>query len=202
MSTIDEKLKHFNELILKDAASERDALLQQIRAEMEENLNKKRLEFREQADKMLKQEISEAEREKNNIISKAALEGRQLLMKTREDIVNAVLDETRNKLREFVAGNGYYDFLAEQIKKSCEQAGDGELVIYLASSDLSRFSSQLEDLKKELPASPAFYGIDEDIIGGCRVFNRSKNIIVDNTLSERLNLCADKFFEVCKLRID
>lgn len=202
MSTIQEKLEHFNEVILKDATSERDRILQNMKAEAEKRIDLEKRKFQEQADRFLKKEISLAENEKNNIISRAILEGRQLLMNTREGIINSVFSEVRQILEEFAGSNEYLSYLSASIRKSCIQAGSGELTVYISKRDMEKLSGKLENIKIELPPSTEFQEINDEVIGGCQVLNKTKNILINNTLIEKLEANREKFFEVCGLKID
>lgn len=198
MSSIEEKLKHFNDLILKDAIAERDKILEQIKREMNNTLNKKRAEIQKEADEFLRKEIAVLEREKNNRIYRATVEGKQLLMKAREDILRILLEEVKAKLIEFIKSEDYYAYLIRQIKESCAQAGSGRLTVYISKTDAERFSPRLDEIKNQLPAGATIVEIDEEIMGGCRVFNEDESIIVDNTLAKRLELVKDNVFEICK----
>gem|GEM_PF-369198 len=202
MSSIDEKIQDFNELILKEAVSERNKIIEQIRNEMETLKAQKSKKFREQADEVLRKETAAAEREKNNIISRAVIEGKQLLMRTRENIIKMVFDDTRKQLSEFVSGDEYLPYLIRTIKESCSQAGEGRLTVQISSADYQRFHPTLEGLRQELSGVIDFEAINDDIIGGCTVINRKENILIDNTISKKLELSGDGFFETCELRID
>ncbi len=202
MSSIDEKLQNFNDLILKEAAAQRDRILRQIREENEALIESKRKDFEEQAAEMLRRELYNIEREKNNIISKALVESRQLLMKTREGIINSVFDYLKEELETFTQSDAYAQYLKEDIRNSCRLAGEGKLVVYLSGADTDRYSSLLNELLKEFPRIEMFEPAAEDVIGGCRVVNRSSNILVDNTFAKKLELNRDSFFEISGLRID
>lgn len=202
LSSIQEKLEFFNEVILKDAASERDRILEQIRTEMEERIAREKKKFQEQADEFLKKEVSSAENEKNNIISKAIVESRQLLMKKREEIIESVFDDAKKLLSQFVDKEEYFPYLCRQIRHSCHLAGEGELVVYVSKKDMERFSHMFEGIKKDLPPGTTFEETDNSIIGGCRVLNKALDIMVNNTLLEKLEANRYNFFEICDLKID
>lgn len=198
MSSIEEKLKHFNDLILKDAIAERDKILEQIKREMNNTLNKKRAEIQKEADEFLRKEIAALEREKNNRIYRATVESKQLLMKAREDILRILLEEVKAKLIEFIKSEDYYAYFIRQIRESCAQAGSGRLTVYISKVDAERFSPRLDEIKNQLPAGATIEETDEEIMGGCRVLNEDESIIVDNTLAKRLELVKDNVFEICK----
>ncbi|MCX7841821.1 MAG: V-type ATP synthase subunit E [Clostridia bacterium] len=202
MSGIQEKLEHFNEVILKDAIAQRDRIMERTRAEIEERLGMEKKRFQEQADESLKKEITQAENEKNNIISNAIMESRLQLIKAREAMLDTVYAEVREALRNFVVKDQYLSYLRQLIIQSCTIAGEGKLTVYVSSYDLERFASDFKNLSGELPEGTVFEGVEDDIIGGCRVHNRDKDIVVNNTLSEKLRAGMDNFFEICDLRID
>ncbi|NSW90897.1 MAG: hypothetical protein HPY74_09565 [Firmicutes bacterium] len=201
MSSLEEKLAHFNEVILNDATSERDRILLQTKSEIDSLIERKKNEFQQQADEILKKEKASAEKEKNIAISKAIIESKQLLIKAREDMVNAVFNDVRKLLEDFVRKDDYYAFLSEEIKKSSRLAGKGEMVIYLKENDLRRFSKELEALKEELPEGIYYEGVKDDIIGGCRVLNRTERLIIDNTLLKKLEVRMDMFIRTFGLKI-
>lgn len=202
MSSIQEKLEHFNDVILKDAIAERDRILESTRTQMEERISQEKRKFQEQAEGLFKKEVALAENAKNTMVSRAIIESRLQLIKAREEILQTVLNDAEKVLKEFVCGEEYLQYLSRQIKQSCSLAGEGELVVYITSKDLARFSAALEDIKEELPDNTAFVGVDDDIIGGCRVQNLARDMVVNNTLSEKLKAGMDNFFEVCNLKID
>lgn len=202
MSSIQDKLRHFNEVILKDAASERDRILEQLKSHTEERITLEKRKFQEQAVQFLKKESALAENEKNNIISRAIIESRQLLVKTREDIIKTVIEDAKIMLDEFVHKVEYSTYLFLQIVHSCSLAGEGMLTVYLSKKDMERFLYLLENIKKELPPDTTFEQTDDEIIGGCRVFNKTLGIIIDNTLIGKLESNRDSILEICNLQID
>lgn len=202
LSSIDEKLQHFDEIILKEAASERNRILLQIKNEQEVLINRKKQEFQEQAGDILRKELGTVEREKNNILSRAVTDGRQLLMKTRENIIDSVFDALGKKLETFVRSGSYLSFLTDSIRQACTLAGNGELVVYLQKEDLERISPHIEPLKRDQPRIAALEPTDDAMIGGCRVFNKTAGIFIDNSLLKRMELCKDEFFEISGLRIE
>jgi len=195
MSTLEEKLEHFNEVILKDAAWERDKILKLARDEVDKMIEEKKQGFHMKADETLKKEITQADKEKNITISEAFTEGRRLLMETRDNIIDSVINYVKQLLEQFVMQDSYLDYLKEEIKKSWMQAGEGERVLYLNRRDIDRFSKNLEDLRKELLSDIQIIEANTDIIGGCKVLNKSKGIVIDNTFLKKLEMNRDIFLE-------
>mgnify|MGYP000971246020 CR=1 FL=1 len=202
MRNIYEKLRHFDEVILKDAAAERDKILQQIEADSQERIARERKKLEEQARQLLEKETVQAEVEKNNIISKAIINSRQLMVKKREEIVSSVYDETKRLLEDFVKKDDeYLPYFLKSINNALGVAGGNDSVVYLTASDMQRFARQLEQLKKELPFQVTFEQAGDDIIGGCKVYNKTTDTVADETLAGRLESNKEKILEICDLKI-
>lgn len=202
MGSLSEKLEFFNEVILKDATSERDRVMHQLEEETRARLSSERKKFQEEADAFLKKDTALTENEKNRIISKAILESRQLLIKKREEIMDAVFSDVKALLKTFVESQEYSSFIEAQIKASCSLAGEGELTVLVSKGDMQRFSFLIDRLKENLPSGILFEETGDEIIGGCQVINKSTNIIVNNTLMERLKCEMDSFLEKRNLKLD
>jgi len=201
LRSIKDKLRFFNEVILKDATAERDRILRQIKALSEERISQEKSKFQEQAEQLLRKETSLAENEKNNIISRAVIESKQLLAKTRNEIIETIYNEVKGKLVEFVQKEEYLNYLHEQIIDSCSRAGEGNLIVYLCERDMQRLKDKLENIKHNLSRDITFEQAGDEIIGGCRVLNQTAGIIVDNTFIRRLESNRDSILEICGLHI-
>lgn len=200
LNNIDEKLTHFNEIILKEASAQRNRILEEIKADEENLLTARRKEFEEKAAELLRKETYAAEREKNNLISHALSDGKLQLMKMRETIIESVYSELRLKLLDFVSSEDYAVYLADNIKEACEKAGTGRLIINVCSRDIDRHADMLAQLRQRYGFSIESMGDDQ--IGGCRILNQEGNIFIDNSLKKRMEMTYDDFLEICGLRIE
>jgi len=201
LRSIRDKLRYFNEVILKDATSERDRILCQVNTLSEERIAREKCKFQEQAEKLFRKEAALAENEKNSIISKAIIESKQLLAKTRNEIVETIYNDVKNKLAEFVQKEEYIGYLSGQIIDSCSLAGKGKLIVYLCNRDMQRLKDILRNIKPKLPKNITFEQIGDEIIGGCKVLNQTAGIIVDKTFIKRLESNRDSILEICGLHI-
>ncbi|TYQ17691.1 UNVERIFIED_CONTAM: vacuolar-type H+-ATPase subunit E/Vma4 [Acetivibrio alkalicellulosi] len=198
MSTINEKLEYFSKIALEEATKKRDEILQKMKEDKETLMRQKREEFHMESQEQLSKILKAIENEKNDIIAKSFSEGRQLLAKTREQIKKIVFDEVDLKINEFINSSDYIDYLINSITNSCKLAGEGELIVYLCKKDIDLITNN----KDKLPSKILFEEASDEIIGGCRVLNKTKNTIIDNTISKKLKQSMDSFFEISCLRID
>lgn len=200
MKGIHDKLEHFNQIILKEAASIRDGILKQMKEEKDTIISKKTAILEEQADEMLKTELQKIDKERNDIISKAFIESRQLLRKTREKISEAVLADLHIRIRDFLSSAEYPAYLEHSITEACSRAGQGNIVVFVSSTDMERYSSLLDNIQKQLSIS--IEQADEDIMGGCKALNRDANLFIDNSIASRIDESKESFFQTSCLRIE
>jgi V/A-type H+-transporting ATPase subunit E len=200
--SLEEKLEHFKDTILKDAASERNKILTDMKVDVEKRLHAEKTKFERQAEEFLRKELASAENIKNSIISRAIMESKQLLMQTREEIIEAIYTDAKEKLLAFINSEQYLPYLLDLIKYSCKTAGEGQLAVYVSEKDMELLSPLLEDVKRNLPAGTTFEVAGDDILGGCRVLNYTQDIMVNNALLQKLEASKDSFFETCNLTIE
>jgi V/A-type H+-transporting ATPase subunit E len=200
--SLEEKLEYFKEIILKDATSERDKKLASIKTQIEERLCAEKAKCEQQADDYLKREMASAKSLKNGMLSRAIMESRQLLMRAREEIMEEVYKDVKEKLLAFIHSEEYLPYLLDMVRYSCKTAGEGELTVYINKSDMELLSPVFEGLKNDLPLGTTFEAASDDILGGCLVINRTKDIMVNNTLAQKLEASKDHFFEASNLRIE
>ncbi|MDQ2087262.1 V-type ATP synthase subunit E [Herbivorax sp. ANBcel31] len=198
MATINEKLDKFSKIALEEATKKRDEILQQMKKEKDALMHQKKEEFQLQAQEFLKKELQFLEKEKNDIISKSFSQARELLSETRERIKKEVFNEINEKINEFINSTDYEKYLLNLINNSCNLAGKGELVVLLRKKDIDLI------LKKErnLSSKASFEEAEDEIIGGCKIFNKTMNTFIDSTISKKLEEAKDSFFETSCLKID
>jgi len=200
--SLEEKLEHFKETILKDAAVERNKILNDMKADVGKRLRTEKIKLEQQAEEFLRKELASVENIKNSMVSKAIMESKQLLMRTREEIIEAIYTEVKEKLLAFIHSEQYIPYLLDLIKHSCKTAGEGQLTVYISQKDMELLSPMLEDIKGSLPTGTTFEVASDDILGGCRVLNHTQDIMVNNALLQKLESSKDSFFETCNLTIE
>lgn len=201
MRNIYEKLRHFDEVILKDAAAERDKILRQIETDYKVRIAREKKKLEEQAKQLLEKESVQAEIEKNNIISQAIISSRQLMVKKRNEIVGSVYNDTKKLLEDFVKKDEYLPYFLKSINNALSMAGGDDAVVYLTAADMQRFARQLEQLRKEFPFQITFEQTGDDIIGGCKVYSKNTDVVADETLAGKLESNKERILEICDLKI-
>ncbi|MBZ4645711.1 MAG: V/A-type H+/Na+-transporting ATPase subunit [Clostridiales bacterium] len=197
MSTVDDKLDNFARIVMREAAEKRVQIIESIRENRLKVLEQKELEFLEQAYLTIQKEIRRINKEKNEMISRASMESKKMLLQKREEIIDEIFSNIHQKVIEFIRTPGYLTFLSDSIKEGCKITGDGEIVVYINRTDVHL----IDRIKENLGFNMEIQVEQTDIIGGCKIFNKTKNILVDNSLAAKIQQQREQFLEISGLVI-
>ncbi len=197
MSTVDDKLDNFARIVMREAAEKRVQIIESIRENRLKVLEQKELEFLEQAYLTIQKEIRRIHKEKNEMISRASMESKKMLLQKREEIIDEIFSNIHQKVIEFIRTPGYLTFLSDSIKEGCKITGDGEIVVYINRTDVHL----IDRIKENLGFNMEIQVEQTDIIGGCKIFNKTKNILVDNSLAAKIQQQREQFLEISGLVI-
>jgi len=199
----EEKLEQFTATVMREAAEKRKKIYEQIENERKQLLEQNELEVLEQAYIQIQNSIRDILKEKNEKISKVLLDNKRRLLQKREQIVEEVFQSITDKVKNFVQSPDYYDFLINNIIEGCNTVGSGDLVIYINKSDLPLKEKIAEQIRLKLGNDN--FSIEEekhDMIGGAKIFNKTKNLFINNSLSEKIQYEKEHFLETSGLIIN
>ncbi|WP_198543808.1 V-type ATP synthase subunit E [Petroclostridium xylanilyticum] len=194
---MDDKLDNFARIVMREAAEKRVQIIESIRENRLKVLEQKELEFLEQAYLTIQKEIRRIHKEKNEMISRASMESKKMLLQKREEIIDEIFSNIHQKVIEFIRTPGYLTFLSDSIKEGCKITGDGEIVVYINRTDVHL----IDRIKENLGFNMEIQVEQTDIIGGCKIFNKTKNILVDNSLAAKIQQQREQFLEISGLVI-
>ena len=205
MSTIDEKLYTFDKLIVEDAIRARDLIRNQLRQESEQRIADIKAEIKREAAQEYQKFTLQAAMQKDSKISRANISTRKQLINERNDIIASVLNDLKDRLKEFTQTDGYAGYLIQNIKEALAWAGvktdEGGGAGYILSLTPRDSDIYAEEARKYAPGISIQKG-DEDMIGGVRVSNGGAGVYVDNSFKMKVELCADELFLMSGLTVD
>lgn len=183
--------------IKKIASKEEEMILNEAKALEKEAYAQMQEEAKNDADRQLEKELA-AISSKASIEAAAQLEMRtKKLIEKREEYVNAIFKEAKEKIVDFVRGNQYKEFLLNRVKKISEEYQMTDCVLYLRKEDMI----YQEDLKNA-------YGFDIEVsvnnqiqLGGFIIENSMTHVVVDETLDLALSSQKDWFYKTSGLMI-
>ena len=195
--TIEEKLKSFNQIILKEATSSRDDVLNRLNSDTTNKLSESKDAIDREINSLYEKELSKATQEKDSLISKAKIEARKALMSARNEIVASILNELTDRLGIYSKSPEYKNYLMSNIKEAFSVVPAGNFTVYVTPDDFSTYQALIEQLSPNLTLLQG----DPSMIGGCVLAAQMQGIFVDNSFKNKIANSVDELFKISILKI-
>ena len=191
MQKKDQVFLYIKDEIEKISSAEEKEILDEAKAIEQEAYNQLRGEAEIDAKHQLDKELAEIS-SKASIEASAQLEERlKKLVEKREEYVQTIFTEVKNKLVEFVNGKDYKDYLLTHVKAVSDEYQMTDCVLYVRKDDL-----------KKAYALPIEVEEGQQIqLGGFIIENKTTNVVVDESLDSNLEAQKDWFYKTSGLMI-
>ncbi len=186
MKSAKDKILLFNEIVLKDAFSERDQILNEIKAETEKDISKTKAECEKLSMENFLEQSRKVEEEKNKIIHEAFGRSRLLLDKTRQEIISLVINEVKKMMEEYRSTDHYYEYIIRSIQEFTDENKGAAICVYLLEEDLKKVSKRFPGLE---------FKMSKDINGGVIIENMDSGVLKDNSFTSKIEKYKDIFME-------
>jgi len=191
---MEEKLQVFEQEILEEANQKRAAIEQDIQREKQARIAQKENEILSKAYQTIQKELGKIRREQNEILSKAASDSKRLLLGSRDSIIQNIFQQLMERIEAYRKTEDYTAFLLRCAQKGLQEVGEGEVVILIDKRDLNQ-KAQLASLGAQVEQDTA------EILGGCRVLNKSRSLMSDHSIAEGIAEEKEHFLEEADFRI-
>ena len=178
-----EQIQELKEEIWRRAREKADRILSEAKNEAERILGNARAE----AENFMKNKL---EPEKliirRRIIGKAMMDGRRLLILTKNDLINEVFSKAVEKLKRFRESEEYEKFLVKCLKEAVEamNPSDGdEFIVYVDKRDLELLKKKVGEIFKH---NLKFKFKEGSFMGGVVVMDSEGKRIFYNTIESKL----------------
>ena len=185
--TIEEKLKHFQDICMEDARERSNKMLDEYMTALEKSFEEHKADAKKNADLEVKLETEKLEREINKKLSIEQLDLRREAGRRQDELKDKLFVELRDKLANFMETEGYEKFLEDQVKSVKELAGDEAFVIYMDPSDADKAR------RVSLYMGIAIRISEYSFLGGIRAVIPGRHILVDNSFQTRLEEARHNF---------
>jgi V/A-type H+/Na+-transporting ATPase subunit E len=129
----------------------------------------------------------EAEAEEKRITSLADVEARNMLLQTKEKLVNEAFQKATERLESFVETDYYHIFLLKAIEQAAAKMGSKKLVVQVNEKDKTWLANgNLKDLSKRLGVDLELLDKTQTFIGGYIIQTSDGTITYNDTLDNRL----------------
>lgn len=183
MQNIDQVFLYMKDEIERQAKSEEQAILNEVKALEDEAYESMKAEAKKDADLKLKQEEEEMSSNASAEISESHIERTKKLIEKRDEYVKNIFDKAREELKAFVKSDDYLSFMEAKIKKVADDFKDQQPTMYVSQDDLAIKA----DLIKAFGSDIDVQASDDITIGGFILENNASSLVVDETLDFALN---------------
>lgn len=197
-TTNDQKLNQFMQAITAYAEKQSDAMHAEVEAFKKARLERAEKEVLNESYVLIQKEQDEMRRTLSREMSLREIEARHALLSKRRDMMAAIFDRARQKLRDYAATPEYAADLAESLKKMAARLPADGTVYTVCPRDEALCAS----LRALCPAGSRVEVAADIELGGLRGTNAAAGILIDDTLDTRLEQQHDWFTDHSGLTIE
>lgn len=187
MITIDDKLDLFRKAVLQKVIDKYDTRLQALEGENEKELKAFEKSILDKKVAFIEKMEDKAKEESKRMISKAKSENKSRVLKTRQMLIEELIDSVKDRIHLFVESEIYAMFLKDNLKVTLERFHEfEEVVVELTQYDHQQYGEIIEaSLHKAGYRTNQIKLIStkEDIIGGFVVYDGDRSVRIDFSLA-------------------
>jgi len=185
--SIKEGLSAITSEVLGDVQKEAEAIILAAENEAKETLKAAKKQADQKYQTIIDQAKTKAEVERRKMTSVTEVEIRNLLLQTKEDLVDNAFEKALVKLQDFVKTKEYHEHLLKLIEEVAKKIEGESLLVQVNSEDKTWLKQEmLNSLSKKLRRELKLSGETEDFIGGCKIQTVDGKITCDSTIDNRL----------------
>lgn len=189
MQNIDQVFLYMKDEIERQAKSEEQAILNEVKALEDEAYESMKAEAKRDADLKLKQEEEEMSSNASAEISESHIERTKKLIEKRDEYVKNIFDQARDELKAFVKSDEYLPFVEAKIQRVAENFKDSQSIMYVSHDDFKNKDAFVKAFGTDIEVQAS----DDIQIGGFMLENKASSLVVDETLDFALNNQKDWF---------
>ncbi|MDD6484381.1 MAG: V-type ATP synthase subunit E family protein [Clostridiales bacterium] len=185
MDIMNEKLNTFSSLVMRDASGKREGMIDSMQKKHDAIIAEKEAQYREEASTQLQLNTIEAKKKENQQVLQAELDAKKQLLLYRDSIINEVMLEVSDKLKEFMKTDEYREWLMRRTERALLEVGKGSKLVYVSGDDL-KYKDEIIALSEDYSTISVQAADEKDFIGGVKVFNPDRRVSVDYSFKEML----------------
>jgi len=200
-----DRLKKIQDKIIGEAEDKAKAIIRDAEKSKKDTLEEKRKEGEIEAEKILRTGMEEADSLKRQKIAEARLKAKQMIIASREELINETMEKCKEKLAAMTSSKEYADILQRLVEQGGMGLGGGDLEVVLGGKvtntaiDLGSAAKQIE----EKTGKKTTINVSQEksrSIGGAIVRKSDGSIIVDNTFEARIErILRDVRIKIAKI---
>jgi V/A-type H+-transporting ATPase subunit E len=186
-----DRLKKIQDKIIGEAEEKAKAITRDAEKSKKEILEEKRKEGEREAERILRSGMEEADSLKRQKVAEARLKAKQMIIASREDLINETIEKCKEKLAALTTSKEYGETLRKLVEQGGLGLGGSDLEIVLAGKvtktaiDLGSIAKHIE----EKTGKKTTIDISQEkskSIGGAIIRKADGSIMIDNTFEGRI----------------
>lgn len=196
MAYNEQKLLHFETSILTEAELKAAEIEQELSDFTSSELEKARQGEYDKNFRYMQDRIKAIKQNYNQLITKTNLDSKRKLLEFRVSLLESIFDQVTRRLADFSQTPDYKEFLVSSIQSSAKEFPCESATIHLREADMK----YMDLIKRNLP-STYFECDDKNILGGYKIINAEKGLMLDETFESNLYKQRRGFYEHCELTV-
>jgi V/A-type H+-transporting ATPase subunit E len=187
-----DRIKKIEKKIMDEADEKAKLIAKEAERNRKEIIEEKRREGEREAERIVRSGTEEADSLKMQKVAEARLKAKQMIIASREEIIDEAMEKSRQRLMELSSSRGYERTLQKLIEEGGVGLGGGELEIVLPEKsarttlDLGTVAEHVEEATGKKTSIKV---VQEKLksIGGVIIRNADHSIMIDNTFEARID---------------
>lgn len=195
---IEEKLQRFSTDIMQEAKKKERHQLLLLDKQLNEEYEKQHEAYLNEAYELIQKGLKGVDKQKNERLSKCVMDNRMRLLQMRTQVIEDVFTKAEQRLSVFTQSPDYEALLVDRIKDALQKLDKGKITIYLRPADeplISMLKVTFPAVRFELESKKIV------MIGGCKAYNKTTKVFVDNTFAKALETAKEGFLQKCGIEI-
>lgn len=173
--------------VLGDVQKEAEAIISSSQNQARETLKVAKKQADEKYQTIISQAAAKAEGEKRKITSVTEVEMRNLLLQSKEALVDVAFDKAVGEIKEFAESEEYHRYLLKLIEEVAKGIGYDSLVLQVNARDKAWLTKDtLNKISKKLNVQLTILEQTEEYIGGFKIQTEDGKITYDSTIDNKL----------------
>lgn len=194
--SVDVQTSSFLNAIDKYGQSQREEINKELEDYKENEFSTAIREGQRNKDSLISKNLQSS---KSRIITEYAFKEQELrksIFLRRQEIVNEIKTEVKNKLISFHSSQDYISYLKNSLNEIVKLFDDNTVTIYLSAQDNDK-----KDIFNKILANVEFIEDKKITIGGFKAYSKELKILVDETFDTKLDDEINKFIASSKLKV-
>ena len=187
MTTIEDKLKLFKNVVFEKVQSEKQKDIEQFENVKQERINSLNEEMDLKEKNVLNEVAKKANIKAQEVIAKEKLSRQHEILSLKESMLQEVIDALKAKAKDYTETEAYENNLVSSFENAVRNLPNGDYTVYLTHKDFDKHVDTLKKIGNEFKnGNIDFKPTGSDIIGGTILEDTTGRMRIDNSIMAKL----------------